>query len=170
MGKCQAFLLSWFVSKSLYHSLQFFFVRICRKNNFRDFAVSLAALEWRINKKRYAEAYPFRIIPVQDRSCNNVRCSGPPGNRRNGFPGHPQGRGSHGPCRYRSAHYVLSNTPFVQNSSSTISLWVTTISMSFSSSLVKKRSSLDSALIRISGMVSSSSPNTTITIRQTLPS
>ena len=36
--------------------------------------------------------------------------------------------------------------------------------MSFSSSLVKKRSSLDSALIRISGMVSSSRPNTTITI------
>ena len=56
------------------------------------------------------------------------------------------------------------------NQSSTISLWVITMSISFSSSLLKKRSSLDSALIRSTGSSSRSRPNTTITIRQTLPS
>ena len=56
------------------------------------------------------------------------------------------------------------------NRSSTMSEWVMTISMSFSSSLVKNRSSLDSLLTRIWGSSSKSSANTTMTIRQMLPS
>ncbi len=44
-----------------------------------------------------------------------------------------------------------------KNQSSTISLWVTTISISFSSSGVKNRSSLDSALMAISGSFSNAS-------------
>ena len=74
------------------------------------------------------------------------------------------------PSRHTVCQEIVVFSYLFINQSSTISLWVTTISIFFSSSLEKNRKSRDSALIFIWGSSCKSSPYTTITMRHMLPS